>query len=44
MAGAGAGPDQGGPAVGEPGTLATGDEEWRDWAGLPQDLLVKVAG
>ena len=20
------------------------EEEWRDWAGLPEDLLVKVAG
>ena len=44
MAGDGAGPDPGGPAGGEPGTLAPGEDEWRDWAGLPQDLLVKVAG
>ena len=45
MAGAGAGPDPGGPAVGEPGTLAPGDEEWRDWAGgLPAEVLEKVAG
>ena len=43
MAGAGAG--QGSPAVaGQPGAAAPGDEEWRDWAGLPEDLLMKVAG
>ena len=44
MAGAGAGADQGPPAAGEAGVLAPGDEGWRDWAGLPEDLLVKVAG
>ena len=44
MAEAGAGADQGPPAAGEAGTLVPGDEEWRDWAGLPEHLLMKVAG
>ena len=39
-----AGADQGPPAAaGQPGAAAPGDEERRDWAGLPEHLLVKVA-
>ena len=42
-AGAGVGPGAEGPEA--PGAAGGGDpEEWRDWAGLPADLLVKVAG
>ena len=42
--GAGAGADQGPPAAaGQPGAAAPGDPEWRDWAGLPEHLLMKVA-
>ena len=44
MAGAGAGADQGPPAAGKAGVLAPGDQGWRDWAGLPEHVLVKVAG
>ena len=40
-----AGADQGPPAAaGQPGAAAPGDEGWRDWAGLPEHLLMKVAG
>ena len=40
-----AGADQGPPAAaGQPGAAAPGDEERRDWAGLPEHLLVKVGG
>ena len=41
--GAGAGSEQDPPAVEEAEPLVPGDPDWRDWAGLPEDLLVKVA-
>ena len=44
-AGAGAGAGQGSPVSQAPGSAGGRDpEEPRDWAGLPADLLVKVAG
>ena len=42
MAGAGAGADQGPPKAGGPGGAGPGGAG-PDWAGLPEDLLVKVA-
>ena len=45
MAGGGAGVDQGAGAPQAPGgTAGVAPEEWRDWAGLPEHLLMKVAG
>ena len=45
MAGAGAGADQGSPVVKAPGAApGSNPEELRNWAGLPEDLLEKVAG
>ena len=45
MAGAGAGADQGPAGPGSPGAAPGAAPEARsDWAGLPEDLLVKVAG
>merc|ERR1711938_212460 len=32
------------PRLREVAAAGVAPEEWRDWAGLPQDLLVKVAG
>ena len=43
-AGAGAGAEQGVGASGGPGAAGGGDPRpGSDWAGLPEDLLVKVA-
>ena len=45
MAGTGAGADQGSAGTGSPGVAPGGDPgPGPDWAGLPEDLLVKVAG
>ena len=45
MAGGGAGVDQGSGAPQAPGgTAGNRPEAWRDWAGLPEHLLMKVAG
>ena len=45
MAEAGAGADQGPEDSGGPETAGLGDPRaGSDWAGLPEDLLVKVAG
>ena len=45
MAGAGAGADQGSPVLNAPGAApGSSPEELRNWAGLPEDLLVRVAG
>ena len=44
MAEAGAGVGPGPEGLEAPGAAGGGDpEEWRDWAGLPPDLLVKIA-
>ena len=44
MAGAGAGADQSSPGSPTPGAAGGGDpEERRDWAGLPEHLLMKIA-